>query len=279
MKYYAQTLLPLLLLSGLTSSLTGCSTIRRQLGQALITDETEIQLGTKLATEIEANQKIHADHSLQTYIQHVADPLITNALADRPNIRYNIKVIDDPKQINAFAVPGGFLYVYSSLLLTAQDEAEIAGILAHEIGHIVGRHSANQFAAQFGIDLTIGITLGEDPLQLGQIAGQLSGARFSRDDENEADRYGVKYTVAADYDPRGLIDFFAKLKKMENSRPSDLEKLFASHPPTGERIKHIEKLIAKYDAGGGQRHQARFLQATANLRRAHSSASSENGRK
>ena len=91
MKYYAQTLLPLLLLSGLTSSFTGCSTIRRQLGQALITDETEIQLGTKLATDIEANEKIHSDHSLQTYIQQVAEPLITNALADRPNIRYNIK--------------------------------------------------------------------------------------------------------------------------------------------------------------------------------------------
>ena len=125
MKYYAQTLLLLLLLSGLTSSLTGCSTIRRQLGQALITDETEIQLGTKLATEIEANQKIHADHSLQTYIQHVAAPVITNALADRPNIRYNIKVIDDPKQINAFAVPGGFLYVYSGLLLTRKTKSKL----------------------------------------------------------------------------------------------------------------------------------------------------------
>ena len=114
---------------------------------------------------------------------------------------------------------------------------------------------------------------------LWQIAGQLSGARFSRDDENEADRYGVKYTVAADYDPRGLIDFFAKLKQMKNSRSSDLGKLFASHPPTGERIKHIEKLMLKYGVEGGERHRKRFLQATAGLRRAHSSAHSGYGRK
>ncbi|MDE0961627.1 MAG: M48 family metallopeptidase [Candidatus Latescibacteria bacterium] len=238
-----------------------------------------MKLGTKFAAEIEAKEKIHPDRRLQAYIQRVATPLIKNALQDRPNIEYNIKVIDDPKQINAFAVPGGFLYVYSGLLLIAEDEAEIAGILAHEIGHIVGRHSANQLAAQFGMDLLVGITLGEDPLQLGQIAGQLSGARFSRDDENEADRYGVKYTVAADYDPRGLIDFFAKLKQMKNSRSSDLEKLFASHPPTGERIKHIEKLMLKYGVEGGERHRKRFLQATAGLRRAHSSAHSGYGRK
>ncbi len=263
----------------LTSTLTSCTNVRRQLGQALITDETEMKLGTKFAAEIEAKEKIHPDRRLQAYIQRVATPLIKNALQDRPNIEYKINVIDDPKQINAFAVPGGFLYVYSGLLLIAEDEAEIAGILAHEIGHIVGRHSANQLAAQFGMDLLVGITLGEDPLQLGQIAGQLSGARFSRDDENEADRYGVKYTVAADYDPRGLIDFFAKLKQMENSRSSDLEKLFASHPPTGERIKHIEKLMLKHGVEGGERHRKRFLQATAGLRRAHSSAHSGYGRK
>ena len=276
MKYYTQTFLTLLIL---TTTLTSCTTVRRQLGQALITDETEIELGTKFAEEIEAKEKVHPDKRLQAYIQRVAAPLVKNALLDRPNIRYTIKVIDDPKQINAFAVPGGFLYVYSGLLLIAEDEAELAGILAHEIGHIVGRHSANQLAAQFGLDLLVGITLGEDPYQLGEMAGQLSGARFSRDDENEADRFGVKYTIAADYDPRGLIDFFAKLKKMESSRSSDLEKLFASHPPTGERIQQIEKLIAKYGAAEGQRHQQRFLQATANLRRTHSRANSGNGRK
>ena len=142
-------------------------------------------------------------------------------MQDRPNIEYKIKVIDDPKQINAFAVPGGSLYIHSGLLLIAGDETEIAGILAHEISHIVGHHSANQLAAQFGMDLLVDITLGKDPLQLGQIPGQLSG----------------------------------------------------------ERIKHIENLMLKYVVEGDERHRKRFLQATADLRRAHSSANSGYGRK
>lgn len=276
MRHHTRFILSLLIA---TIACTSCTTVRRQLGHALITDETEINLGTKLAAQIEAKEKIHPDRQLQAYIQRTATPLINNALQDRANIQYQIKVLDDPAQINAFAVPGGYLYVYSGLLLIADDEAELAGVLAHELGHIVGRHSANQLAAQFGIDLLVDLTLGEDPLQLGEIAGQLSGARFSRDDENEADKFGVKYTIAADYDPRGLIDFFAKLKKMEKSRSSDLAKLFASHPPTGERIKHIKKLIAKHGATEGQRHTERFLKATANLRRAHSASNSAKGRK
>ena len=124
-------------------------------------------------------------------------------------------MLDDPKEINAFAVLGGYLYVYSGLLLIAEDEAEIAGVLAHEIGHIVGRHSANQLAARFGMELLAALALGEDLQLLGQIASQLGSARFSRDDEREADTFGVRYAIAAGYDPRGLLRFFEKLKKLE----------------------------------------------------------------
>ena len=251
------------------ATLAGCATVRRELGHALISDQTEIELGTKLAAQIEAEEHVHPDSRLQAYIQRVTRPLIAEAQPDRPGIRYQIKVIDDPAQINAFAVPGGFLYVYSGLLLVASDEAEVAGVLGHEIGHIVGRHSANQLAAQFGFELLAGLALGEDPYKLGQIASQLSRARFSRHDEREADVFGVKYTVVAGYDPRGLMDFFNKFKELEARRPSDLEKLFSSHPPTGERIRRIEQLITEHGATGGERHHERFLRATAALRQAH----------
>lgn len=266
MRRYTNLFLTLIFVTTITS----CATVRRELGYALISDQTEIDLGTKLSAQIEAKEKLHPDSRLQTYIQRVAAPLVNQAQQDRPNIRYRIKVLDDPAQINAFAVPGGFLYVYSGLLLIAEDEAELAGVLAHEIGHIVGRHSANQLAAQFGLEFLAGIALGADPYQLGQMASQLSGARFSRDDERQADQYGVKYTIAAAYEPQGLMRFFAKLKKLEVRRRSDLEKLFASHPPTDERIRHIEKLIEKYGAEGGQRHQERFMRETEKLRRVHS---------
>ena len=260
-----RTLLVLLIATCTLSS--GCDTSRRVLGHVLVPDETEIELGTQLAAQIEAQQRLHPDRGLQSYIQRVTKALLPPALEDRPGIHYHVKVLDNPEEINAFAVLGGYLYVYSGLLLIAEDEAEIAGVLAHEIGHIVGRHSANQLAARFGMDVLTSLALGEDPYQLGQIASQLGSARFSRDDEREADAFGVRYAIAAGYDPHGLLRFFEKLKKLEARRRSDLENLFASHPPTGERIRRIERLIDQYGASGGQRYQARFVRETAVLRR------------
>ncbi len=289
-----RTLLVLLIATCALSS--GCATVRRELGYALISDKTEIKLGTKLAVQIEQSERVHASAQLQSYVQRVTAVLVQASRAngpdaqrtdgpegseyaqrdadstqraqrDRPGIRYRVKVLDDPKQVNAFAVPGGYLYVYSGLLLVLEDEAELAGVLAHEIGHIVGRHSANQLAARLGIDVLTSLALGEDPYQLGQIASQLGSARFSRDDEREADTLGIRYAIAAGYDPRGLLRFFEKLKKLEARRRSDLEKLFASHPPTGERIRRIERLIDQYGGSGGQRYRARFVRETAVLRR------------
>ena len=260
-----RTLLTLLIAICALSS--GCASVRRELGYVLISDKTEIKLGAKFAAQIEAQQHLHPDRRLQSYIQRVTKALLPLALEDRPGIRYRVKVLDDPEQINAFAVLGGYLYVYSGLLLIAEDEAEIAGVLAHEIGHIVGRHSANQLAARFGMDFLTSLALGEDPYQLGHIASQLGSARFSRDDEREADTFGVRYAIHAGYDPHGLLRFFEKLKKLEARRRSDLEKLFASHPPTGERIRRIERLIDQYGASGGQNYRARFVRETAVLRR------------
>ena len=257
----------LLVLLVATALSSGCSTSRRVLGYVLISDKTEIKLGTQLAAQIEAQQRLHPDRRFQSYIQRVAAALLPLALEDRPGIRYRVKVLDDPKQINAFAVLGGYLYVYSGLLLVLEDESELAGVLAHEIGHIVGRHSANQLASRFGMDLLTRLALGEDPYQLGEIASQLSGARFSRDDEREADTFGIRYAIAAGYDPRGLLRFFEKLKKLQARRHSDLEKLFASHPPTGERIRRIEHLIDQYGGPEGQRNRARFVRETVVLRR------------
>lgn len=284
-----RTLLVLLIATCALSS--GCVTVRRELGYALISDKTELELGTRLAAQIEQAERVHASAQLQSYVQRVTAGLVQASrahgpdaqrtdgpegseyaqrdahLRDRPGIRYRVKVLDDPQQVNAFAVPGGYLYVYSGLLLVLEDEAELAGVLAHEIGHIVGRHSANQLAARLGMDILTRLALGEDPHRIGQIATQLSSARFSRDDEREADAFGVRYAIAAGYDPHGLLRFFTKLKKLKTRRPSDIEKLFASHPPTSERIRRIEHLIDQYGAPEGQRYRPRFVRETAVVRR------------
>ena len=249
----------------------GCAAVRQQLGSVLVPLQTEVELGDKIAAQIEEQEKIHSDRRLQTYIRQLAAPLIRHSMEDRPEITYHITVLDNPEQVNAFAVPGGHLYVYTGLLLVAANEAEVAGILAHEIGHVVGRHSANQLATQYGLGILASLALGENPEEVGKMASEWIGsgalARFSRDDEREADKFGVKYTIAAGYDPRGLLTFFQKMKKMEGRRRSELDNLLASHPATEERIRRIEKMIAAAGSPGGRTEAQRYLQKTAVLRR------------
>ena len=255
----------------LALSLSDCAAVRQQLGLALVSEQTETDLGRKLAAQVEQQEKPLADARVQAYVRQVVAPIAQQSFRDRPGVEYQVTVIDDPKQINAFAIPGGYVYVYSGLLKAAGNEAELAGVMAHEIGHVVGRHSANQLAAQYGIELLTQLALGEEGGQLREMAAGLAGAgamaRFSRDDEREADEYGFKYLAACGYDPRALLTFFTKLEQLEKSRPSDLERLFATHPPTPERIALIERMIAKAGASGGKLEKDKFLKGTASLRR------------
>ena len=248
----------------------GCAAVRQTLGRELVPVETEIQLGQKLAGEIETQHQVLRDAEIQRYVRFLAQPLIEQAWADRPGIDYRITVLDAPDQVNAFALPGGPMYVYTGLLLLAANEAEVVGVLAHELGHVVGRHSANQLATQFGLQLLVAVALGEDPAQLGQMAAELAGAgamaRFSRDDEREADDYGVRYAIGAGYDPWGTVEFFHKMRDMESGRGSAIGQLLASHPATDERIARLEGRIAKAGDPGGKRNASRYVERTAALR-------------
>ena len=260
-------LIPLLLLP----LFAGCATVRHRLGTTLITPAVERQLGEQVAAQIEQQEKILKNAAIQRYVRQVAAPLVEQSLRDRPGVDYRITVLDQPNQVNAFAAPGGFLYVYTGLLLAAENEAELAGVLAHEIGHVVARHSANQLATQYGIEILAGLALGEDPAEIARIAAQLGAAgamaRFSRDDERQSDQYAVRYLAATGYDPSGLLTFFQKLQKMEGGKRGEVEKLLATHPTTKERISRIEKMIARSGAEGGNQGKEQFLRATAALRR------------
>ncbi len=257
--------LALVVAAGVGSS--GCAPMRQVLGRELVPVATEVELGQSLAKQIEAEYTVASDPELQSYVRFLAQPLIEQARVDRPDIDYRITVLDDPQQVNAFALPGGPMYVFTGLLALAEDEAEVVGVLSHELGHVVARHSANQLGTQFGVQVLMSMALGEDPAQLAELAGQLAGAgamaRFGRDDERQADDYGVKYTAGAGYDPRGLIDLFAKMDSGE--RAGSFAKLLASHPATDERIARIEGRIAKLPPGG-ERHAERYLRMTATLR-------------
>ena len=258
----------LLLLVGLS----GCAAVRQQLGRSLVPPETEIELGRKLSRQIEAEQPVLRDREIQRYVAEIGRPLILASHRDRPGIPYRIRVLDDPRQVNAFALPGGFIYFYSGLLLFAENEAEVAGVLAHEIGHVVGRHSANQLATRFGVQLLAAIALGDNPALLAELTADIleagSMAEFSRDDEREADRYGVAYTIAAGYDPRGMITFFSRLLEAESARrPGYFEKLMSTHPATAERIRDIERRITRAGDPDGRLGAERFERMRARLKR------------
>ena len=175
------------------------------------------------------------------------------AKQDRPQVNWQVLVIDDPKTVNAFATPGGYLYVYSGLLAAADTEDEVAGVLAHEAGHVVGRHSARQMVDAYGLQAVAALALGRNPSLLEQLAAGIGAQGLmlahSRSDEKEADIYAVRYSSRAGYDPNGIVTFFEKLKQKEGKVPGALVWL-QTHPATSDRITNVREYMAKNNIAG-----------------------------
>jgi predicted Zn-dependent protease len=218
--------------------------------KALVSDEQEQQLGLQVKSELEQKQHVKylPDPVVNSYVQSVIDRILPFAKNDRPNQKWELHVIDDLKTVNAFATPGGYIYVYSGLLVEAGNEAELAGVLAHECGHVVARHIARQMVNTYGLQAVLSLALGKNPSLLQQLAGGIAAKGTmlanSRSDETEADEYGARYASRAGYDPRGLVTFFEKLLQKQGSEPKVLSWL-SDHPATADRIEHINALIAE----------------------------------
>jgi predicted Zn-dependent protease len=222
--------------------------------KALISDDQEKQLGEQVKQELQKQGvKYVQDPEVVNYVKGVAGKIFPSANKDRPGITWSVYVIDDPKQVNAFATPGGNLFVYTGLLMAADNEAELAGVWGHESGHVVARHSARQMVDTYGLETVLGMTLGEHPNQLAAVAGNLAakGAllAYSREDETEADEYGARYSAAAGYDPHGIVQFFQKLQKMEGEQPA-FAKFLSDHPVTADRITHLNQYIQEHGLHG-----------------------------
>ncbi|GMU09520.1 M48 family metallopeptidase [Corallococcus caeni] len=250
--------LTLTLASGLS---TGCTKQRvgaeKALAKVLISDEQENQLGLQVKQELETKEHIKyvQDPAVVDYVRSISAPILSQANKDRSGVKWKVNVIDDPKTVNAFATPGGFLYVYTGLLLAADTEAELAGVMAHEAGHVVGRHSARAMVNAYGLQAITQVALGQNPGTAAQIAAQLAGGGLQlahgRSEETEADEYGAKYASAAGFDPNGLITFFQKLQKEQGSTPGVL-KWLSTHPTNEDRISHLRKIIAQNGYKGGR---------------------------
>jgi predicted Zn-dependent protease len=249
---------------------SGCAAVDNDLrktetaaAEVLISPDQENSLGLQVKNDLEQNQHVKYlnDPAVNIYVRGVADKVIAFGKQARPEVNWQVNVIDDPKTVNAFATPGGYLYVYSGLLMAADNEAELAGVMAHETGHVVARHSARQMVAQYGLDAITNLALGKNPGLAGQIASgivtQGTLLAHSRADENEADEYGAKYSSQAGYDPHGLVSFFSKLQAQGGSTPRVLTYL-SDHPATPDRITHVNDVIARNGLGGTDLGAARF---------------------
>lgn len=208
----------------------------------------EIRIGKQYSMEIEKSAHLVTDPVIVEYVNRVGQNLVKNSDAKVP---FTIKVIDSD-EINAMALPGGFFYVNSGLIMNCDEEAELAGVMAHEISHVIAHHAARQQTklnyAQIGsiplIIMTQGSWTGYGIYEAAQLAIPMTFLKFSRTDETEADYLGVQYMYKAGYDPQSFVTLFEKLDALEKHKPGSLARAFSDHPATGSRIDNAEDEIA-----------------------------------
>jgi len=210
------------------------------------TVDGEIRMGRQYAAEIEKSTKFITDPVITEYVNRVGQNIVKNSDCKVP---FTIKVIDSD-EINAMALPGGFFYVNSGLILNADEEAEMAGVMAHETAHVCAHHAARQMTranyAQLGTIplIFIGGWTGYGIYEAANIAVPLTFLKFSREFEAQADYLGVQYMYRAGYDPQAFISFFEKIQALEKRKPGIISKAFADHPQNGDRIEHSQNEIA-----------------------------------
>jgi predicted Zn-dependent protease len=207
--------------------------------------EREIALGRQMTQEVEREARIVYDSGISEYVNRLGQNLVRNSDARVPFV---IKVIDSD-EVNAFALPGGFMFVNTGLILKADNEAELAGVMAHEIAHVAARHGTKQATRGQLINygsiplIFLGGWAGYAIRQAAAIAVPMGFLKFSRGMETEADRLGLQYIYKSGYDPIAFVDFFEKIQALERSRPGTIAKVFSTHPMTNERIQHAQKEI------------------------------------
>lgn len=228
----------------------GCATTGINKGDfSLISIDEEWALGDSLSRDIAKEMRVLDAPQINQYVTTIGNMLVAQATNDTPvaSRPWHFHVVDN-KEVNAFNIPGGHVYVNSGLVAEAGRYDELVMVMAHEVSHGLARHGVENLSKQYGIAVLASLVLGKNPAVYKEIlANVLAGGavmRFSRDAEREADRLGIRYGYAAGVDPEGMVSFFQKLLDLRQSRPSGLEQFFSSHPLTEDRIRDARAEIA-----------------------------------
>lgn len=245
---------------------TGCATNpvtgKREL--ALVSESQEIAMGKQFAPEIAASMGVYPDEALQTYLSEIG--LKMARVSERPDLPWQFQVVDDPV-VNAFAVPGGFIYFTRGILAHMDSEAELASVMGHEIGHVTARHSVRQISKQqlAGIAIGVGTVLLPPEMRgLGQVASQsaqLLFLKFGRDDETQADGLGLRYMNGQGYQPYEMVEMFRTLGRVSAAAggAGRVPEWMSTHPDPANRERAIEGAIRAQGLGTGDVGRDRFL--------------------
>jgi predicted Zn-dependent protease len=216
-----------------------------------VTQDEELALGEQTAREVEAQLPMVADPAVRDFVQALGDSIA--GLTDRGDLRWRFSVVNAP-EVNAFAIPGGHVYVNRGLIERAEKLDELAGVLGHEIAHVTERHSAEQLETQRKANTGLAVVCTLTSLcdnELARVAINVGGtavfARHSRGDEAEADSVGIHHVMRAGFDPRGIPDFFGRLLEQREREPTLLDSWFGTHPLEEERVAAARREIARLE--------------------------------
>ena len=230
---------------------------------SLISEAEEIEIGRRGDAEIRREMGVYNDDELQRYVTGIGERIA--AVSHRPHLPWTFTVVDAPA-VNAFALPGGFVYVTRGLLAHMGDEAELAGVLGHEVGHVTARHVSQQYTRSAGgaLGVLLASIFVPGVAPFGDLANAGLGTlflKYGRDDELESDRLGVEYATKAGWDPTGVPRFLETLSRLDSMSERGIPNWLSTHPDPGSRVVKAQPIAERAARGRGGRAQPRGLHA------------------
>jgi predicted Zn-dependent protease len=231
--------------------------VTEAVGKVLLSPEEERRLGDQLAAQVLQKEQVFDNPEMQNYVAQLGQRLVAQLPLEQQKFDYRFIVLFEPETVvNAFALPGGHIFIYTGLIQAADSEAELASVLAHEVAHVAAGHPSDVLAAQVGASTLRRLALGREPGMLDQLGSTIAVqgylAAYSREAEREADELGLGYLVQAGYAPSAVVCFFEKLARMGRTQGGPVGTFLASHPAPGQRAGTLNALIRERGYGEGQ---------------------------